>query len=518
MIRDNISTSRLYLRSFLPVISGLLLGLSRLPVGFDMLAFVAFVPIFYYIDSSLKLDVKKKTIFFDGVYFSTVFLLISIHWISLVTIPGFLGILLIFGAVFGGMFLFASMLAKSIDSIWSNGKLCFILAWLLFEFGTNFTEFSFPWFSIAYGLKNSLSLLQLLEIGGIPFLSFLILVINYLFYIAITKKKKYFIIAFSILIIWFIIGNLRLHHVQKNTIKEDIKISMIQGNIEQNVKWDEEMLDHTFEIYENLSREAVAKDSPDLIIYPESALPIYLFIFREYYMQLMGLVLETQTPIFTGFPHMELGVKHKGQLDPYLYYNAANLFSPEYFAAENYYKNILVPFGERIPLLSQFPFLWRLDFGQANFERGESAKVYSVLGQSFSPLICFEIAFPMYLRNIFRDHKPDFWVNITNDAWFYRSIGTAQHAMMATYRTIETRSSVFRVANTGYSFFTSPDGRIHQMTELFETTFITGNLFVYKGVTPFITWGYFFPYICMTLFALQILGTLFCLYQKKRLG
>ena len=495
---------------FLPIFSAIMLGLTRLVFSFDMLVFVAFVPLFYYFEHISSLNLRTKTVFFHGLIFSTVFLVISLHWISLVTVPGFIGILVLFGVVLGGMFL----LVRAMYKVFTFGL---IFAWLTFEFATNFTEFSFPWLSIAYGLKNSLSFLQILEIGGIPFLSFLILAVNYLFYLAISGKKRFYIIAFSTLLLWFIAGNVRLNHVQKNMERKDLTISLIQGNIEQDIKWEDDMLDTTFTIYEELSKETVERYAPNLIVFPESALPVYLLIWREYLLQLMELVLEIDTPIFTGFPHAETGNRHKGQLDSYLYFNAARLFSPDGFTGENYYKNILVPFGERFPFLSMFPILWKLDFGQANFERGESSVSYEVKDYTFSPLICFEIVFPLHLKKVFKEHKPDFWVNITNDAWFHRSIGTHQHAVMAVFRAIETRTSVFRVANTGYSFFTTPNGEIHQMTELFERTSVTGNLFTYKGITPFLSWGYMIPFLFLTFFALQIIGVLIFSFTRKRI-
>jgi apolipoprotein N-acyltransferase len=390
--------------------------------------------------------------------------------------------------------------------------LSFIFAWLVFEYSTNFTEFQFPWFNIGYGLKNSLPLLQVLEIGGLPLLNLLIFAINILFYYALTRKRKLFIVTLSILIIWFCLGSLRLNYVKKHSKQEDFKISLLQGNIEQELKWQPGMLEDTFDIYESLTRETHEKDSPNLIIYPEAALPSYLFYDREKYFRIINMVIGLQTSIFTGFPHYINETKYKGQPEPRLYYNAANLFNPYTFREENYYKNVLVPFGERTPLLNLFPILWKIQMGQANFERGDSTVVYTVDGFKFAPLICFEIAFPVLTGNAAKKHNPDFWVTITNDAWFYRSVGTHQHAVMAIYRTIETRKPVFRAANTGFTFYTTPEGTIHDITNLFERKYITGNLTLYNKVTPFVAYGYLLPIVFILFFALQIAH----IFIKKR--
>ena len=499
----------------LPIFSAVVLGLTRLPLRFDMLVFVAFIPLFYYFERISIMEIKKIIVFRDGLVFSTIYLLISIHWISIVTAPGFIGILFLFGAIYGCLFVLARYCYRSKTFL---SPCSFILIWISFEFLTNFSEFNFPWFAIGYGLKNSLSLLQVLEIGGLPLLSLLILIINYLFFKGITKRKRYYMIAFSLLFLWFVFGYMRLVYVQKNMIETDMTISLVQGSINQDEKFEDYMIDETFVIYGNLAREASEKDNPKLVVFPESALPVYLLTWPEYFYQVIELVFDTNTSIFTGFLYAEQEIRHRGQKDPFIFYNTAALFSPEIHNSKIYNKMILVPFGERIPFLNKIPFLWKLEFGQANFERGDTTERFEIDNYSFSPLICFEIAFPLFIRNINNDLQPDFWVNITNDAWFKRSIGTHQHAVMAAFRTIETRKSVFRSANTGYTLYTTPDGQIHDKTELFERTYITGNFYSFKIDTFFVKYGFILPFIVLILFALQIMFTLIFFTGKKRHG
>ncbi len=509
----------------LPVISAILLGLSRLPVNFDMLVFVAFIPLFYYFDlfdraeqksntilnnNFIKLNTSFTKLFKHGFVFSTIFLMISIHWISIVTLPGFLGIILLFGIVFGVLFWLLSLLYryKPILHFFS-----LISGWLSFEYATNFTEFKFPWFNIAYGLEKNLNLIQIAEIGGVTLIGLLILVINYLLYLAITKNRRYFLICFTIIIIWYGYGIIRLKTLP---LKEtDVSIAVLQGSIEQEIKWHSSMIDSTFNIYNRLGQEAINKEVVDLIIFPEAALPVYLLQRKQYYYRLLDMVFDFEKPVFTGFPYYKEEYKYKGQIEPYLYYNAANLFDPESLQNEVYFKNVLVPFGERMPFLSTFPFLWKLQFGQANFEHGEKPGYYQVKDYTFSPLICFEIVFPGFLRDITENINPDFWVNITNDAWFKKSIGTHQHAYMAVFRTIETRKSVFRSANTGYSFYTTPDGSIREKTSLYDRTFFTGKLLIYEGVTPFVKYGFILPLLFFVFFTLQIINLLVLLYLRK---
>ena len=494
----------------LPIVSAIMLGLTRTTLPLDMLVFVAFVPLFYFFETTFT--AKNKMLFLSGAIFSTIYMLVSQHWITLVTPGGFIGMLFIFAAVFGLMFIVVAKMYRRKPFLY---PLSLIFIWLTFEYIINFSEFRFPWFNISYGLKNSLSLLQVLEFGGVFFASFLILLVNYLFYLGMTIKRKVFIYGFVMLLLWFFLGNVRLRHVSEHSQDTDFTISLIQGNIEQDLKWEQDMQDETFYIYETLSREVSAEHSPDLIVFPEAALPVHLLYERLYFHWMMNLVNELQTPIYTGFPHYEMEFKYDGQDSPFLYFNAANLFTSQgYDYDKNYYKNILVPFGERTPLLHVFPILWKIQMGQANFEMGAEMVRYTVDDYSFMPLICFEVAFPLFIADNVREHDPDFILNITNDAWFYRSMGTHQHGKMAVFRTIETRKPIFRVANTGYTFWTTPDGKMHQTTQLFERTTITGNLETYDTKTPFVSYGYRIPLIFILLFTGQILHTFILLFTK----
>jgi len=502
----------------LPLCSAILLGLSRINLPLDMLALVAFIPMFYYFQQTSGYEKPIKRSIISGVIYSLIYLTISIHWISLVTVPGFLGMLFLFSAAFALIFWVVSVFYKYKPLLY---QISFIAIWLCFEYACNFSEFQFPWFCVGYGLKKSLSLLQVLELGGPIFLSFLILLVNLLFYMAFINRRRFAIYAFSLLVIWFTYGAARRAYVIRHTVDESFTAALIQGNIDQELKWQESMLDSTFIIYEGLAMQAKSDLSTRLIVFPEAALPVYLMHDWGYYQYLCGFVTELQTPVFTGFPHIEREKKYKGQDSPYLYYNAANIFYPNHekspLRKQPYYKNILVPFGERTPLLDKIPILWKLQMGQANFESGDTTIIYSIDDYKFAPLICFEIVFPYFLRNIIRQHNPDFFVNITNDAWFYRSIGTIQHANMAIFRSIELRKPIFRVANTGYSFYTAPDGSVYNMTSLFERTFIHARLQTFNGdkKTPYASYGYYFVTLFILLFALQIIHTLFIRFRNK---
>jgi apolipoprotein N-acyltransferase len=353
---------------------------------------------------------------------------------------------------------------------------------------------------VGYSLADYHWLIQVADLGGVYLISILIMLVNFLLYNFKKKPLGSLLIIFLILILWVGYGIQRLHNLKM--IQTDKKVSLVQVSISQEQKWEETYLDSTVELYREYTLKAAAQD-PDLIIWPESALPVYLLRHYQYRKFVLDLAEETDTDIFTGFPHYERAKPPHPQ--KYKFYNSASRFKKDGHVDQPYYKIYLVPVGERMPLLKFFPILWNVQLGQANFEYGEEIKYFDMEGYKYSPLICFEIVFSDLTRKM-AEGGADFIVNITNDAWFYRSAGTYQHAVMAKFRAIEIRKQIFRAANTGYSLIVSPTGEFLQISELFERTILSGNLILCHEKTFFTKYFYLFPFGLMGLSILLVIS------------
>ncbi|HOQ80265.1 MAG TPA: apolipoprotein N-acyltransferase [Candidatus Cloacimonadota bacterium] len=501
------------------IISAVLSGLSRYDLPLDFLAFFAFIPLFRFFQLAVdELESKKfkdKLLFclITGSIYSIVFLTISVHWISLVTLGGFIGILVLYSFYY--MFFFM-LLIWGISRYKKHFAHFIILGFVSLEFILSYGPFKFPWLNIGYSLSHSIYLLQVLEYGGVYLLSFLILVINYLLFIYLFKSKKkwHLLTAFIIMIIWWTIGYYRYHSIETSLIST--KAGIVQVSIPQEMKWEAAFLDSTVNLYKQKTIELVQKDSIDLVVYPEAAIPLYLMQWESSLDDMLLFANKVGVNIFTGFPHYENGVKYKMQPEPYLFYNASSQFKPNLVADSMYCKNQLVPFGERIPFLEYFPILWKLQFGQANFEHGDGYRYYQVKRAVYSPLICYEVIFPDYVRKMVNP-RLDFIVNITNDAWFKRSIGTYQHKMMCVYRAIENRRSIFRAANTGYSVIVSPRGDISQELGLYEVGTISSQIEVCKKISFYQKYGYIFPLLILFSFFIEFVLTFFLSYGKRHI-
>ncbi len=490
---------RFFKEYYLVIIAGLLLSISRLPLYLGWLVFFALVPLLQFFQ---KREHKGGERIIAAGIFSLIQIALVFYWIGSVTFGGLIGIWLIYAAYYALVF-------WVIERVWHRMPglrlPVFLAVFISFEFLQNFGQMRFPWWNLGYALGDFLPLLQALDLGGMSLLALLILLINYMIYQVTQKSYKALVPIVVTLALWWGYGSYRLLTLPMQ--RTEIPVAVMQPSIEQEDKWNETLYRQILERYDMLCAQA-AEDGAKMLIFPEAAMPDYLMIKAQVRRDLEELLLKHQISIFTGFPHAEMAPK--GYPVPYLSYNAASLFGPDGRVQKLFYKNILVPVGERMLWLEHFPFLWSLEFGQANWEFGTEIPRYSFQGQDFSPSICYELAFPDFyqIANFDTDNgdkpKVDYHVNITNDAWFGTSYGPWLHATMTRFRAIESRLQFYRSANTGISMIVDPKGQILKETELFEITNITAPLYT-SDVIPLYHRIHRYPWIFVAATVLLLL-------------
>lgn len=244
-----------------------------------------------------------------------------------------------------------------------------------------------------------------------------------------------------------------------------MEVGVVQGNISQDEKWDYDRQITTVVDYLKLSNRAAGhRDGPpELIVWPETALPFYP-LEHSLFDEVIAFAARHDTCLLTGAPHREWE-----EDDRIHYYNSALLVSPDEAATQPagiYRKQHLVPFGEYIPMRRLLPFFAPVVETLGDFTPGSEPTLLTCNDQRLGALICFEAIFPRLARQM-TSEGADLLVNITNDAWFGPSNAPSQHLSMSALRAVENRRSMARAANTGISAFVTPDGRIHQATELF---------------------------------------------------
>lgn len=233
--------------------------------------------------------------------------------------------------------------------------------------------------------------------------------------------------------------------------RDALRLALIQPSIPQTVKWDEEENQEAFKTILDLTERAMA-EKPDIVVWPEAALPKLLRYDEETYARVTKLAARHQVWLLIGAEDAEPGKGPEGESDP-LFHNSAFAVSPEGKLTAKYDKRRLVMFGEYVPLSRWLPFLKMFSPVGNGFTPG-TEPVWLELRRPrklrIGPLICFEDIFPDLAREHVDEHT-DFLLNVTNDGWFGASSQQWQHAANAAFRAVENGVPIIRCANNGIS-------------------------------------------------------------------
>jgi apolipoprotein N-acyltransferase len=363
----------------------------------------------------------------------------------------------------------------------------------------------FPWALLGYSQHLNLPAIQVADITGVWGVSFLVMFVNAaVVEIIWSIKEKLFSRLKITLVSVFILLLLVLSYGYVSLFSKSflspagpsLRISLIQGNIPQELKWDLNARHSIMRDYFELTSKAVS-DNPDLIIWPEAALPVVLEEEPEYYIKVREYLRSVNKPLLFGSVTMRDNS----------YYNSALLLAGDAKLLAQYDKLHLVPFGEYIPFRNTIRFMDTIA-PIGDIERGYDYTIFKLPGSlfSFGVLICFEDVFPELARG-FVTRGAGFLVNITNDAWFGKTPEAYQHLAASVFRAIENRVYLARSANTGVSAFISPLGKIVSIlsdeggSNIFVPGYCVGNVFAPKTKFSFYSlYGDFFPFACVLFF------------------
>jgi apolipoprotein N-acyltransferase len=268
-----------------------------------------------------------------------------------------------------------------------------------------------------------------------------------------------FLVALAALDLGF--GAWRLAEHPQSSV-EGVSVRIVQPAINQAEKWSPEMEARHFKTLMDLSVTATSPEKPGLsgstiVVWPETAFP-FLLTERRDALAALGAMIPEGTTMIAGAVRIEPPAA--GQTKERAFNSAYTIdANGEISGAAD--KVHLVPFGEYLPFQETleslgFQQLTRLRGG---FESGSGRKLLDAgAAGKFLPLICYEIIFPGDVRGI--SERPDFIVNLTNDAWFGRTPGPYQHWRQAVLRGVETGLPVVRAANSGLSSVSDASGRI----------------------------------------------------------
>lgn len=492
----------------LAILSGVLLALSFPKPGLSLLAWFAFVPLLLAMGkkspaASFKLGFACGMTAYAGVFYWLNIVMITygkLHWS--VSVALYL-ILAAYIALYVG--LTAWIVGRARD-VGISPLFSFPVIWVGLEYLRSFLFTGFPWASLGYSQYRTLPLIQVSDIAGVYGLSFLIALGNIVLYLMLkgmagkekasypTKGAAFFLL---LMVVTLGYGFNRLNSTESGT---PLKVSLIQGNIPQDVKWDPSFQEATVGIYERLSRQPSVTGS-DLVVWPESAAPFFFQDDARYADRIRKLAVELKAGLITGSPaydRTDSGVK---------YLNSAFLLAPSGDVVGRSDKIHLVPFGEYVPMANLLPFVNKLVTGIGDFSPGAAAVPLETGKGKAGILICFEGIFPE-LSRAYVQAGSRLLVNISNDAWYKKSSAPYQHLSMTVFRAVENRVPLVRATNTGISSIIDSKGHIRGMTPLFSEAVLAGEIRLGSGDTIYSRYGDIFAVSCLILSGFILLTAL----------
>lgn len=482
----------------LPAVASAALFLTAFP-PFRLLvpAFLTLVPISLVVARKVDAGEPARTSFRFGFWFGAMGYGLTLYWIAIalsiytkLSFLGYIGAVLVMAPVVG-------VTVAALHVVRQATRLPFALilpvVWTASEVVINYmSDLAFPWLPLGLATSRFPLLAQIADLSGVRGVSFWIAATAGLMtdaWLLRADRRQALVRLGGIVVLAVAIAGYGGWRLSTIDVRPVAPIAVIQPNIPQEEKWQKDNRDRIVSILARLTREGMRSGTPRLVVWPEVALPGYLVQNPDWADTLHALTATTHIPILFGVLDVEfLSTRAANGTQEYEVYNAAMTTDSTGAIAPQrpYRKEFLVPVVERVPFLDPDWFKGLKYFG--GFGRGEDQVPFRYAFGDAGILICYESIFPQLSRE-YRRGGAEILVNITNDAWFGRSIAPYQHEAHLALRAIENRVGIVRSANTGISTYVDPLGRFHEETALetsanrtyrAETTAVT-TLFVRLG-------------------------------------
>ena len=488
---------------FAPFILGAITVLGFAPYNLTIINFFTFSILLF-----LILELKKRTqskyrkkksnryFFYLGCAFGFGFFLLGNYWISISLthddmfkglIPFALILIPLFLSLFFGLaILFVGTFAeKNINFI-----ILFSLIFSIFEFLRGNLLTGFPWNLISYTWSWSPEVLQILSLIGAYSLSLISITLFCIPFLFFQKKivLKNVIFTLSFFIIFIAIYSYGILKIKNSNYKFDKKLNVKIVSPNFSLK-DYNIQSEASQIKRLIKISDPDKEKKTLFVWPEG-------IFYQSYLEDIKKYQNLFKDRFSEDHLIILGINNFNNnydMGSQKYFNSLVVLNHKLEILSLYNKVNLVPFGEFLPfekVLSKFG-LKKITPGYSSFSPGDKRAIIN-LGKEFNeklilPLICYEIIYPAKIKK--KNQYPDLVINISEDAWFGKSIGPYQHFTKAIYRSIEEGVFIARSANKGISAFINPNGKILKSLNTGESGSIELNFPYFNRSTLFSIYG-----------------------------
>ncbi|HYE37853.1 apolipoprotein N-acyltransferase [Methylocaldum sp.] len=463
----------------LALLGGLLLPLAFAPFNYPVLAVAALLLLF-----AGWLNVLPRRAFLRGYLFGLGQYGLGVSWVY-VSMHDYGGASLFEAAALTFVFtaflaLYPALAGWLSVRFFGGGRIYKLLVvfpavWILVEWFRGWFLTGFPWLQIGYSQTDTplAAYGPILGVYGIGWsLAFVAGGILAAFH---SARKPRMIVAVAIISVLGL-GGVLSGVSWTQPAGEPFKVTLLQGNVPQNMKWQPEFQRATLQMYTEMTRQSW--DSR-LIVWPETAIPAFYHQVKDTFLaDLEAEAKASGTDLLIGVPFYDQ-VQDR-------YFNAVVALGK---SPGVYFKRHLVPFGEYLPLRPVLGFVLDiLEIPLSDFASGNGGQTPLVAaGHPLVASICYEDIFGQ--ESLAGLPQAAYLVNVTNDAWFGDSIAPHQHVQMAKMRALETGRYMLRATNTGVTAIISPKGEITVAAPLFQRAQATGTITPIAGSTPYALWG-----------------------------
>lgn len=349
----------------------------------------------------------------------------------------------------------------------------------------HFPDVQFPWLGLGFSLTGHPVLVQWADIAGARGVAVWLAACNAALALALLSPRRRWPLVAGVVVSVAMAWGYGAWRMRTLPVRTAGTVALIQPNIGFQEKWVESESARIVGGMLAQTDSAVATGRPDLVIWPEAAVPAPFQFRPEYAQAISQLIGRTRTPMIVGGLNYVAG-DQPGQRGTYynaaFYFDATGAWQP-YPVYAKYY---LVPVVERVPFIPP-SWLSGLRFFGA-FGRGTTRPLYPTPVGRAGVVICFESAFEDLSRK-YRKSGADVLINITNDAWYGATTAPSQHAAHLVMRAIETRAGIARAANSGISEVVSPLGVPSARTRLETRAVVVTRLETSDVIPLYVRWG-----------------------------
>lgn len=476
---------RNYKYNFFALLAGASLTLAFAPFNFFVFAFVApAVLLGIILTPSTYIATWRGWLFGIGFFgTSASWVYISIHtyggtnaFLAVLLTALFIAVLALFTAT---SILLFKLFTKKVGvyntplqyKIWAL-LIIFPLCWVMGDWLRSWIGSGFPWVYLGYSqlITPLHGFAPVVGIYGLTFITALCCVLVYIICVATSTWSTRVVSLMSLGAIFAVgagLATIKWTHSTKTTLT----ISLIQGNIAQDMKWNPKHFNSILTTYQKLTESQLGRD---VIIWPEGAIPAPTYYVSDYLAELDGAAIAKRSTILVG--------TILSDEDNNLYNGMLVLGVSQ----GHYQKRHLVPFGEYVPFQHWLRGLINFfDIPMSDLQPGPSKQsLININGLKFSPSICYEIAYPTLIWR--HADKANVLINISDDSWFGHSIAAAQQLQIAQMRALETGRPMVVVNNDGITAVIDTDGKIVDQLPQDKTAILQSTVTGYTGLTPIV--------------------------------